>query len=73
MCMPDARDPLELELESCELPCGAGVEPKSSRGAASALTESVCLQEGSTGDMDLGAQSLLFSIRGTLLSMIQRI
>lgn len=37
MCMPDAIDPVELELESCELPCGAGVEPKSSRGAASAL------------------------------------
>lgn len=37
MCMPDATDPLELEVESCELPCGAGVEPTSSRGAARAL------------------------------------
>lgn len=46
VCTPDATDPLELEVESCELPCGAAVEPTSSRGAARALKESVCLQEG---------------------------
>lgn len=38
VCMPDAIDPLELELESCKLPCEVlDVEPECSRGAASAL------------------------------------